>query len=209
MTTLDFTPQHGETPIYAALRRDAIIKKQRQKEIDEKYPLLKRWTHPRCYMGAEWEDYFGSGFGRSRDSKTLEESNFDVVQTKLAELPEWVPPDVEEGDEEPISRQVIRESHWAVGWVEWICIHESDAAALELCSRLVERVEGYPSLDDEHWSKLQSEAAESTWKNCYNEKERIKYIREHRRDFEFRSFADLLGCVRGKYFCGDDSDICN
>lgn len=175
--------------------------------IDALYPSLTRWIRPGSYMGATWEDYFGSGFGQNRDSDTLTRSNFAVVQRELAKLPEWEPPSTEEDDEEPISRQVIRESHWACGWVEWIAIHESDTVALALCNALKDKEGNYPSLDDESWSRLQSEAAETTWKNCYNKKERIKYIREHRRDFEFRSFADLLGCVRGEYFCGDDGDL--
>lgn len=31
---------------------------------------------------------------------------------------------------------------------------------------------------------------------------RIKYIREHESQFEFRNWRDMLGCVRGKYFAG-------
>jgi hypothetical protein len=181
------------------------------KTTEEPYPHLQKWSHPKFYMGATWEGYYSSGFGRSRDSSTLEESNFQVVQRELAKLPEWEPPASPEdidNDEEPISRQVIRESHWAVGWVEWTEIHESDTAALALCNKLAAKEEGYPVLDEEHWSQLEDEEAQRIWKDCYDDADRIRYMTEHRSDFEFRGFADMLGCARGKYFAGNAGDLC-
>ena len=77
---------------------------------------LERWKMPRDYSGAEWPDYYSSGVGRSRDSDCLEESNFHSMLAALG------------GESDTV--QVVRESHWAVGWVEWIAIHESDEAAL-------------------------------------------------------------------------------
>ena len=50
-------------------------------------------------------------------------------------------------------------------------------------------------------------AADETWKNCYDEKERIAYIRKFHYQFDFRDFADLLACVRGKYFAGYASEL--
>ena len=32
---------------------------------------------------------------------------------------------------------VVRESHWAVGWVEWIKIHELDTTALAIADKQV------------------------------------------------------------------------
>jgi hypothetical protein len=32
-------------------------------------------------------------------------------------------------------------------------------------------------------------------------------MREHRSQFDARSFADLLGCARGKYFLGYASEL--
>jgi hypothetical protein len=51
--------------------------------------------------------------------------------------------------------------------------------------------------------------AQETWRSCYNDAERIEYIRDHRDQFEFRTFADMLGCARGRYFAGYASELIN
>ncbi len=79
---------------------------------------LKRWTLPDNYFGAEWPDYFSSGVGQSRDSDALERSNFTSMLTALG------------GESETVI--VVRETHWAVGWVEWIAIHQDDEKALKI-----------------------------------------------------------------------------
>ena len=60
---------------------------------------------------------------------------------------------------------------------------------------------------DEDYYRRQSEEALQTWQNCYDTTERIAYIREHESQFEFRDYADMLGCVRGKWFCGDEGEL--
>lgn len=163
---------------------------------------LKRWTMPSSYFGATWENYYGAGFGHSRDSSELEESNFAVLQRELAKLPPFESP-----DDEAESRNVVRESHWAVGWVEWIAIHESDTAALKLCDDLRASANDYPVLDDDDFSNREDESARQIWKDCYRPKERLEYIRKNRSQFYFNRFADLMGCVRGKYFAGYASEL--
>ncbi len=79
---------------------------------------LQRWTLPPNYFGAEWPDYFSSGVGQSRDSDALERSNFTSMLTALG------------GESETVI--VVRETHWAVGWVEWIAIHQDDEKALKI-----------------------------------------------------------------------------
>ena len=79
---------------------------------------LKRWTLPDNYFGAEWPDYFSSGVGQSRDSVALERSNFECTLKALG------------GESETVI--VVRESHWSIGWVEWIAIHQDDSAALRI-----------------------------------------------------------------------------
>lgn len=186
-------------------------------KVDDKYPNLDRWTRPRCYAGATWYNYFYSGFGRSRESSTTEESNFQVVIRELAILPEWTPPPDEkqspsdcpnlfpETPDKLVSRYIVRESHFLVGWVEWIAIHETDDDALALCDRLIEKEENYPVLDSDHLSELESDLAYKIWKGFSN-KDRIDYMRTH--SFSFESFAEMLGCARGKDFYGDDSELC-
>lgn len=156
---------------------------------------LKRWTMPANYFGETWPDYYSAGFSRSRDSDDLEESNF---YTALAAIG---------GESETV--HVVRESHWAVGWVEWIAIHQDDAKALEIADGLRERVEDYPVLDENDWSEREQESADTVWRDCYSPAERIRYIRENRSQFDFHGFADLMGCARGQYFAGYASDLLN
>lgn len=167
---------------------------------------LQRWTRPDHYWGAEWPDYYRSGFGQSRDSGALERSNFAVALHEL-EAASWqglAPHEIAEKDH---SVFVIQEGHWAVGWVEWIAIHKDDEAALRKADELRERYENYPVLDESHYSDIEQQDADQTWANCYTNKERLEYIKEHRDQFEFHNFADLMGCVRGKYFSGYASEL--
>lgn len=169
---------------------------------------LKRWTHPGNYVGAQWPDYYGAGFGQSRDSDCLDESNFAHVLAELKKLPPFAysAPDC---DNEIESRFVVRENHWAVGWVEWIAIHEADEAALRACEALRERYEAYPILNEDDFSNREMEAANTVWRDCYSQAERVKYVREHRGQFEFHGLRDAIGCLRGEYFAGYASELLN
>lgn len=101
---------------------------------------LKRWRTPSNYSGASWDGWYAAPVGRSRDSDTVESSNWEV---QLERIPE----------SETV--QVVREGHWAVGWVEWLAIHESDRGALEEAEMVGDELEGYPILDEEHHSQLE------------------------------------------------------
>ena len=157
------------------------------------YTHIKHWTMPECYAGVEWPNYYSSGFGQSRDSDALERSNFQIALAALG------------GESETVI--VVRESHWAVGWVEWIAIHESNTAALTAAEEQRERYAQYPVLDEDDCSKEEQEESDLTWKNCYSVKERIAYVREYRSQFEFHDYADMLDCIRGRYFAGYASEL--
>lgn len=154
---------------------------------------LKRWTMPDSYFGETWPNYYSSGVGQSRDSDCLESSNFATMLKRLG------------GESETVI--VVRESHWAVGWVEWIAIHQDDEKALRIADEAKADLEDYPVLDEDDFSEREYEAANDVWKNCYSVTERIKYIRDYRSQFEFHSLADMLGCVRGDYFAGYASEL--
>lgn len=79
--------------------------------------------------------------------------------------------------------------------------------ALKEADEILCAYEGYPVVCDEDFSELETEEADQIWTNCYDTAERIAYIRAHRHHFEFRNFADLLGCVRGRYFSGYASEL--
>jgi hypothetical protein len=137
-----------------------------------------------------------------RDSDCLCRSNFRCVERALKSLPEvkgW------SGEFTPVA--VERFTHWAVGWVDYLVVDPSCSAAVAETERIREALEDYPVVDEEDFSNLEHEDADLTWKNCFTWKERVKYIREHRSQFEFRGCADILGCVRGNYFSGYASEL--
>lgn len=174
------------------------------------YPFLSRWTRPSCYAGAQWPDYYRAGVGQSRDSSALERANFDAMLKALGgerNHPELADPN-DDGAALSLVR-VVRERHWAVGWVEWIAIHESATDALEIANRIMERFEAYPVIDEMLMSQYEDDEAQTVWRDCYSVKERVKYVREHSSQFEFQSFADMLGCIRGNYFAGYASELIN
>jgi len=154
---------------------------------------LKLWTMPDSYFGAVWPAYYSAGLGQSRDSDALERSNFICMLRALG------------GESETVI--VVRESHWAVGWVEWIAIHQDDAKALQIADEVQAALADYPVVNEDHWSTLEDDEAQEVWANCYSPDERVAYIRRHRSQFEFHDFSDLLGCVRGKYFAGYASEL--
>jgi hypothetical protein len=149
---------------------------------------IKPWEMPRSYFGECWPGWYSSGFERSRDSDCLEESNFWAVVKALG------------GESEDV--RIVRESHWAVGWVEWIAIEMHRVDLLWIADALNERYADYPSLDEDDWCRREVEYADDVWRDCYDVAGRIAYIKAHPGQFEFRDFADMIGCVRGKYFAG-------
>lgn len=162
---------------------------------------LSRWSLPKNYRGSHWEGYFVAPVSRNRDSDCLVNSNWASQWAELSACRADVP------DADESSPVVVSENHWAVGWVEWIAIHESNEAALRAADRIAERLESYPVLDEQDWYEKEQAEAEQVWRTCYRERERIRYIREHRSQFEFSSLSDLIGCVRGKYFSGYASQL--
>lgn len=154
---------------------------------------LKRWTRPSHYAGDDWPEYYSAGVGQSRDSDALERSNFRCMLQALG------------GESDTV--RVIREGHWAVGWVEWIAIHESDTRALEIADKIKARLADYPVVNDDDFSREEQDEADEVWRACYSPRERIAHIREHRDHFDFHDYGDMIGCVRGKYYAGYATDL--
>ena len=155
---------------------------------------LERWTRPKNYAGASWPEYYSSGVGQSRDSDALERSNFRCMLNALG------------GETDTVL--VIREHHWAVGWVEWIAIHETDSAALKVADEIVAALQDYPVINDDDFSEEEYAEAGDVWRDCYDWRERIAYIRNASYgEFEFYDFREMLDCVRGNCFRGYASEL--
>lgn len=125
--------------------------------------------------------------GQHRDSDALGRSNFRVALELLG------------GESEDV--RVERYGHWAVGWIEEVYVRPGSNAA-KIAEEIEAALAGYPVLSDEDFSAEEREEAGQVWRNCYRWPERVEYIRENRRQFEFHDWQDLLSCVRGEHFAG-------
>lgn len=110
---------------------------------------LKLWTMPSNYAGEVWPAYYSAGLGQSRDSDSLERSNFVCMLQALG------------GESDTV--QVVRESHWAVGWVEWLAIHQDDDKALQIADEVQAGLADYPVVNEDHWSELEWNEAADYW----------------------------------------------
>jgi len=144
------------------------------------------------YMGELPEACWYVVLTTNRDADLLTRVNFECAQKALEGF-------------DPDSWEVFRFGHWACGWWEALCVKEG-TDAFEEGESLSDSLESYPVLDDEAFSEAEESEAHEVWES-YRVKDRIEYIRRYRNQFEFRSFADLLACVRGKYFCGWASEL--
>lgn len=114
---------------------------------------LERWTRPSDF-GQYVENWFYTSkafvfLGRHRDSDLLTESNFECALAALG------------GESDTV--KIVREGHWAVGWVEWIAIHESDRIALQIADDIQAGLSDYPIVDDSDFSEREWNAAQDYW----------------------------------------------
>ena len=142
----------------------------------------------------------------NRDADTLTRSNFRCMVQLLGGKES----DGAKGSTELSEHAAIEEArHWACGWVQYLVINPDNKELVAIAEEQLASLENYPVVNEDDWSNLEMEEANQVWQSCYNQKERVEYIRNHRRQFEFHDFSDLLNCVRGKYFAGWASELLN
>lgn len=144
---------------------------------------------------SDYRDWYGF-IGEHRDSEPRARSNFRTAVAGLEELD----PDGDDYREETFS-------HWGVGWITEVYVRP-DTPCQSYAEEVTAALADYPVLDDEDCSELEHEEVLKTWQNCYNDLERLGYIRDNRSQFEFHDFADLRQCVKGETFCGYASEMC-
>lgn len=94
------------------------------------------------------QDWFVAPVSRSRESGTLEKSNFEVALNRLG------------GESDDV--EVHRFGHWGPGWFEIILVRpgtEAQRIAEEIATALAD----YPVLDDDDLSRREYNAACDTW----------------------------------------------
>lgn len=126
------------------------------------YPHLAAnlYVRPEHYAG---ETFYGTAtlYGRHRDSDLLVQANWE---TFLAELAPAI---------EAEQVRVTCASHWAVGWVETIRLEPTAPDDVKAkAERLLERLEDYPSLNDDRLSELEFEAALEFWDGWVTDSEK-------------------------------------
>lgn len=150
------------------------------------------WDSPANFAGTLPDPGWGFLLARTRDADTLTTSNWHAA---LAELG---------GESDDVA--ITRVGHWGPGWIEFLGVREGTEAyqrAVEIRNAL----ESYPVLDDEDYSEREWGDALEVWENSYTTAERIRYIRNHRSQFQFDSFRDVLANARGTAFSGSASDL--
>lgn len=123
---------------------------------------LKPYKVPDCYLGATWEGWYPV-CGVTRDSGTLERSNFRVIERALKALPDVEVKDVD--GSELLGVQVTRCSHFLCGWVDTLYVHATAEEALQLADEFAGRLDRSGYLDEEDWSELEYEEAAKVWES--------------------------------------------
>lgn len=167
--------------------------------------LADNWKRFGSYARSEkLPDGFAVVYTSNRDANALTRSNARVIAKALSPWTGWI------NDGADVSTESA--SHWACGHIDGFAIRVYDATgavtpAFTAYAELALAIEEYSILDETDFSNEEEEEANQVWANCYDPADRIEYIRAHRSQFEFRSFADMLGSVRGTYFGGYASEL--
>lgn len=101
---------------------------------------------------------------RHRDSDIITRCNWAETLDRLG------------GESETV--EIFNFGHWAVGWVEYLCIHESDPAKMEIGKAIEEEIENYPVLNEDRWSEMEYDEIGEYWRRC-SIKERVEYCQEN------------------------------
>jgi hypothetical protein len=124
------------------------------------------WKRPDSYVGPNHFEYLVLA-GQNRDSDSLTRSNFIEFLALLG------------GESEENGIQVIRDSHWAVGWIEMLMIHrDAPHELLEKAMKALNDLDAYPVLNDEAFSELEHAEAEEVISSNLNEfrRELLEFI---------------------------------
>ena len=104
---------------------------------------------------------------RTRDSGTLDESNYETAEKMLSEA-----------DPDGDTWENHRFNHWNPGWFD-ILIVKPNTDAHRVGEEIEKRLEGYPILDEEDHSEREYKAACKAWKYTHR-LERIAICARHK-----------------------------
>jgi hypothetical protein len=110
---------------------------------------LKKWKLPSYYFGEHWDGWYVF-MTTHRDVDLLDESNWECIKRDIGENPSAA--------QKEKGLLIVEESHWAVGWVQWMGIHETDYELLMRADDIKAALDDYPVYDDEDYSGRQWES---------------------------------------------------
>lgn len=171
--------------------------------FDKMHDDCRKAQQPCAYWGdnGDWLCVLG----QSRDSDTIERSNFQVACDMFDEI-------------DPDGYTIERESHWAVGWVETLLVDPSKPDMVQQAEDIQAALEDYPLLDEMHHSNLEYEEYMEWWE--YDGESQLR--REIEKRLENRGLNRLAALVYEIYlsdaleyarqhvaweYCGDDVNI--
>lgn len=132
------------------------------------------WKHPNSYSGFSPDgDYVI--LSRRRDSCLIDRVNWDIARESLkAEA-------YDGGAECFATRPNVyhwRASHWAVGWIEYLCVRsDAPGETLTEAGKIVCSLADYPILDDSRYSDAELEAVCTYWEQC-STRDRVNYLQK-------------------------------
>lgn len=142
------------------------------------------------YIGEYIPDEYKVLLATSRDADCLTRSNWNTAIHLL-------------GGE---NVRIDRFGSWACGWFEYLSVKEN-TPQYEIAEKIESDLKSYPVLDESDFSELEDAEADEIWKTCYNESERLQYIKENRYMFDFCSISHAKETIRGEYFSGCASEL--
>jgi hypothetical protein len=137
------------------------MKRAKGKYVPKYLEIYKR---PDSYAGPTHYGYYPV-LSQNRDSGCLERSNFRSTLKALG------------GEGRGV--QVIRDTHWASGWVETIYVAKTAVKRLQIADKIMSDLEGYPAVDEADFSELETEIQAETWNSYYDLREKIKLCAEN------------------------------
>ena len=114
---------------------------------------------------------------QNRDSKALDVSNFECATDMLKVYGES-------------AYAIHRFGHWACGWYEVLIVNPDDKEACKDADNILRSLEGYPVLDDEHYSAKQCELEECECDCCPKDWCDCESCKAHRGDNEDEDLDD-------------------
>lgn len=123
------------------------------------------WDSLSNYMGPTKFPGWYAVLARHRDSDILTRSNWEVAKEMLGKV-----------DNETVS--IYEFGHWAVGWIEYLCVHESSSEKMAIAKDIREKIDRYPILSEDRWSQMEWDEIHDYWARC-SLSERVDYCREN------------------------------